>query len=324
MTTKDEIRKKISLAQRRLRDNRDLNRTERAVATRLLGFIQTMPSHARFGLAWPSQATLASLEDCSDRTIRRAFKKLRGVYFDVTYTSSHGGSHAAFYTPIWGALMGVIDNPDAEQPQAPAAPVQEAEEVGKEDMKPDKTAVQTGQNCPPIFSTSSNSKKNPSLALAASQEGIQAQHIEILGPEESPPAEVLTLVEVEQAIKEFYPRRKARLPKLYQRRDLKRRRQELLADAEAAERATACQAKERERQCEASIRRARTQMEAMLEAKSYDLHHKLKFGGMRQQLDIWLRMETEKPGSAAEDIDRCVAEFWARRKADTAARRAAA
>jgi len=322
MTTQDDLRKTVALAQRRLRDNRDLNRTERAVAIRLLGFVQTGPDHARFGLAWPSQTTLAVLEDCSDRTIRRAIKKLRGVYFDVTYTSSHGGSHAAFYTPIWVALMGVIDNPDAEQPQAPAASVQEVEVAVKPDIKPDKTAVETGQNCPPISSTDLRDIKHTPKSPLAVQAGTEKADIQILDEGECP-LDLLSLAEIEKLIERFYPNRKARRGNPYRMQDLKRRRGELLVEIAEAEAASAWQEAEQEHQRETSLREARQQMEEVLERKCYQLHHKFKSGGMREQLDAWLRLEAEQLGSGMEDMQRCIDSFWERFKANTAARRAA-
>lgn len=369
-TAQELIRKRIALAQRRLRDNHDLTHSERAIAIRLLTFVQTEPGHARYGKAWPSAFILAKLEGCHEKTIQRAVAKLKGTFFEVTYTSYYGGNHKAFFTPIWTALMGIV-----EQPEAPAAPIQEAEAAVrpdaelrlKEDIpteaecspKEDISAVEKGHFVPYLLSSSTPSSSKRELPLpSSSEEGPFAFIDNLTGELEFKEISDLTWDETELAIKRFDKARGTgkRAPERYQKMALKHHHATLHAGTlmEAAieqdRREAAANQKQKEAQQQGTeataetlpspsapnqlekpamgivagtdrdLRKARWAMEAVLKAKYTRLHHKLRGGGLNDQLDGWVRMEAEKPGSGLEDMSRCDDELRQEFRAATKAR----
>ena len=179
----------------------------RLVGQLLADYVNCDPDNVLCGYAWPSVATLASELGVNERTIRAAIAKLsappkgapdESPWFVIEKRRPKGSRYPHnIYKPCPARMAAS---------EVVNAPVKEAATAGEDMALPDENHMQktaSGSNSTEkpyakicmqktaanVVEVNSVELKSHSLTLSAEQEGTQANNIEILGPEESPPDE---------------------------------------------------------------------------------------------------------------------------------------
>jgi len=271
----DAMRRFVAIARRAVLNRKDLNLRDKSVAGRLLDHVQTNPGHRRFGIAWPPQARLAELEGACERTIRRSIARLSGSLFKVACGHNIGANHSSTYRPKWDALLNV--EPAPEPDIAPESPEPEMS------SKPDDSAIETGQNCPPNLTKNLTNKKEP--PLTPPQAGGESSDLIFDSIED------LTLEQVAQAEKQRQELRGTGQRGPFQKRDLAKRRKELEAQADADA-------------ILSPVEEVSQDLGAYLRHRSFDRHMRLNHSGrFREVMADWAEAEMAKPGDGKTRID---------------------